>query len=317
MNSPVGNMNSSFLRCHNLLLRRSFSSTSRIPVVIEREDVLVASLPVTPFAMNQYLVGCRSSGEAALVDAGDDDIARWIDVGEAHGLTITRIMQTHAHIDHVSGLEVSRAALPKASVHLHPLDAPLLTRVSDQARMFGLGAVESPGTAGICDLADGDKVSVGDMTFEVLHTPGHCPGHCCFFEPSHKLLLAGDLLFAGSIGRTDFPDMGCSVEDMRSSLQRILKLPDDTVVLPGHNEFTSIAKERSRMEEKTESSRGTISRSPLEAHAAVPAREKTKGNVFMYESASLPCSAHPLISILNDSSGEICEKGQLIPRSSS
>ena len=128
---------------------------------------------------------------------------------------------------------------------MHPLDTPLLTRVSEQAAMFGMGHVASPAADDIEDVADGDEVCVGSLRFQVLHTPGHCPGHVCYYAEDQNLLLAGDLLFAGSIGRTDFPGMGCSVDDMRVSLRRVLELPDDTVVLPGHNEPTSIGRERS------------------------------------------------------------------------
>eukprot|EP00937_MAST-01D_sp_MAST-1D-sp2_P006228 g6228.t1 len=221
------------------------SASSSIPVLVDTDAVLVASQPVTPFAMNQYLVGCKKTGQAALVDAGDDDASRWVTLGAAHGMEITQILQTHAHIDHVAGLERSRAELPGAAVKLHPEDGALLQTVSAQAAMFGLGTMESPRAEGIEDIADGDVLVVGALAFEVLHTPGHCPGHVCFYCEGASLLLSGDLLFAGSIGRTDFPaPMGCCVDSMRASLRRVLELPDETLVLPGHNQSTTIGDER-------------------------------------------------------------------------
>ena len=179
------------------------------------------------------------------MDAGDAHIEGWMELAAERGCKITHLLQTHAHIDHVSGLAASKAALPDAPVYLHPDDVFLLQTVSQQGAMFGMGDVTTPELPDV-ELADGMTLCVGELSFEVLHTPGHCPGHVCFYCEDEALVFGGDLLFAGSIGRTDFPPpMGCSLPDMKRSLKRVSEqLPGDTLVFCGHNEATSIGTER-------------------------------------------------------------------------
>ena len=263
----------------------SSTATSEPLILLEREGMFVASLAVTPFQMNQYLVGCTKSGEAALVDSGDTHVQGWVDLAAEYGCTITHLLQTHAvcalrgrsppraavcsatvplahapcslchlpalpacrpapaqHIDHVAGLAETKAALPDAPVYLHPEDLFLLKTVKAQGMMFGMGAVTTPAPPDV-ELQDAQRLAVGELSFQVLHTPGHCPGHVCFHCEAEGVLLAGDLLFAGSIGRTDFPGMGCSVPDMKVSLRRVMQLPAETLVMAGHNEVTSIGAE--------------------------------------------------------------------------
>lgn len=205
------------------------------------DDVLfVACRPVGPFAMNQYLVACAETRRAILVDAGSDS-ADFLDLARRRNLHVEAIWQTHAHIDHVAGLAATRRALPDAPILMHPDDLPVLQSAPLVARMYGIPLPE-PLPMPDQLLADGDALVLGNRRFEVLHTPGHAPGHVCFLDAQANLALCGDLLFRDSIGRTDLP--GCDPRQMTDSLRRILTLPDATRVLPGHMDDTTIGRER-------------------------------------------------------------------------
>ena len=205
--------------------------------LLETEAFVVKSLAVTPFEMNMYLVGCKATGEAAIVDAGDDAVGRWVEA--AGDLAIRHLLQTHGHVDHVAGLAAFKAALPDAPVYLHPLDDWIAAAAPAQGLAMGMRCPAPP--AADVALADGDALSVGAVSLDVLHTPGHAPGHVAFHAPAHGVLFGGDLLFRGSIGRTDFP--GCDVDDMQASLRRVAALPAETVVFPGHMGPTTIGDE--------------------------------------------------------------------------
>lgn len=202
-------------------------------------NLIVEMRPVGPFAMNSYLVGCEQTGEAAVIDSGGDS-ATMLALAEKHGLTVKKLLQTHAHIDHIAGLgEMKRRT--GAPIYLHPDDEPIYRTASMQAKMFGLRVDDPPPYDE--KLADGDVVSVGELRFEVLHTPGHCPGLVCFHEPRAKVVFCGDLVFQGSIGRVDLP--GASPAAMRASLTRFLEaLEDEVVVYPGHMGSTTVGSER-------------------------------------------------------------------------
>lgn len=219
--------------------RRSICSDMRPRLVLKNESVLIATLPVTPFQMNQYLIGCPKTGAAALVDCGDGEPERWVQTAAEHSLTIQHLLQTHAHVDHVAGLAVTKALLPDAPVYLHPDDYYILKTSPAQGVAFGF-SISSPPSVEV-DLSDGQMINVGDLSLRVLHTPGHAPGHVCFHLAEQELLFVGDLIFRGSIGRTDFP--GCNQEDMTRSLRRILTLPPATRLFPGHMEDTTLAVE--------------------------------------------------------------------------
>ena len=225
-----------------LLVRRRClcSSNSSVPRrIYESDELLVRSLAVTPFQMNQYLLGCKQSGEAALIDTGDSIPQRWIDAASEDGLTIRHILLTHAHVDHVAGLAETKALLPDAPSHLHPADGWTLLSAPAQGMMFGLSCPTLP--AADVDLQDEAELCIGSLRLRVMHTPGHAPGHVVFHLPKHDLLFSGDLLFRRSIGRTDFP--GCDPAKMEASLRRVLELPGCTRVFPGHMEQTTIEAE--------------------------------------------------------------------------
>jgi len=190
------------------------------------------------FEENCFILADRDRGEAVLVDPGEEAdlfLARL----DTERLALTGIWLTHGHLDHVMGVGrvVERAGVP---VWLHPADRPLYDAVPQQAASL-LGIEIPPPPAPDYDLADGDAVRVGDAVFDVLHVPGHSPGHVAFVVPGAA--VSGDVLFAGSIGRTDLP--GGSAETLlRSIRERLAVLPDDTVVYPGHGPATTIGSEK-------------------------------------------------------------------------
>ena len=217
-------------------LSRPFSSAPAI--VLSTPTVLISTLPVTPVQMNQYLVGCRATNTAALIDCGDDDPSRWISHAAENGMDITKILQTHGHVDHVAGL-AQTVELLNVPIHACSKDWAIFKSAPVQGLMFGITCPSPPPID--VDVHDGDIIEVGNLRFEVLFTPGHSPGHLCFLERAENVLIAGDLLFQGSIGRTDLP--GCSWEDMEKSLARVAKLGEDVVVFPGHMGTTTIGEE--------------------------------------------------------------------------
>ena len=196
-------------------------------------------LPVGPLQCNCSVIGDETTREAMVIDPGDDieDVATII---SKHNLKVKQIVITHAHIDHVGGAMKLRA-LTGAPILLNQNDYALLKMIDVQATWVGM---ESPGEVKIdAELAHGENLSAGSLSANVLHTPGHSEGSVCLYFPAEKLLIAGDTLFAGSIGRTDLPG-GSFEKIMRSLHQRVLALPDDTVVIPGHGPKTTVGDER-------------------------------------------------------------------------
>jgi len=197
----------------------------------------VVQIPNGQFMENCYLVIDEAAGECAVIDPGEDSgvIRRAI---TAAGVRPTAIWLTHAHLDHVLGVpEV--AGVSGAPVYLHPADRPLYDAVPQQAAWFGLRAPSLP--APDRALAHGDVVGVGELRFAVRHTPGHSPGSVCLV--GQGVVFGGDVLFAGSIGRTDLP--GGDFDALIGSIEReLLVLPDATVVHSGHGPDTTIGHER-------------------------------------------------------------------------
>jgi glyoxylase-like metal-dependent hydrolase (beta-lactamase superfamily II) len=192
-----------------------------------------------PFVENAYVLWDDDTKDAVIVDPGDepDRIAGAVRV---LALKVTEIVCTHAHIDHAGAVaEIKRrVAAPFA---LHRDDLPVLQHLAPQARMFGLGSAETPAVERW--LQEGDTVAVGSHEGRVIHTPGHTPGGCCLFFEQDRVLLAGDTLFQGSIGRTDLP--GGSFDQIIASIKdKLLPLGDDVVVHCGHGPRTTIGAER-------------------------------------------------------------------------
>jgi glyoxylase-like metal-dependent hydrolase (beta-lactamase superfamily II) len=197
-------------------------------------------LPVGPLQCNCSVIGDEATHEGMVIDPGDD-IDDILAVVHKHNLTVKQIVITHAHIDHVGGAMKLRRATG-APILLNQNDYALIKMLDMQAAWLGM---RPPGEVEIDrSIGQADVINTGDIQATVLHTPGHTEGSVCLYFKAEKKLIAGDTLFAGSIGRTDLP--GGSFEQIINSLhETVMTLPDTTVVLPGHGPETTIGEERS------------------------------------------------------------------------
>ena len=196
-------------------------------------------LRVGPLQCNCSVIGDETSHEAMVIDPGDD-VHEVLDLIREHNLQVKQIVITHAHIDHVGGAMKLRTATG-APILLNQNDYALLKMLDAQAAWIGM---PSPGNVDIDrSVTTGETVSAGSLTADILHTPGHTEGSICLYFAADKKLIAGDTLFAGSIGRTDLP--GGSMQKILHSLHdTVLALPDETLVVPGHGPLTTIGEER-------------------------------------------------------------------------
>ena len=196
-------------------------------------------IPVGALQCNCSVIGDEATREGMVIDPGDE-IEEILALVEKHRLTIKQIVITHAHIDHVGGAMKLRVATG-APILLNENDYALLKMLDVQAAWLGM---RPPGKVEIDrGLNELDRVEAGSLSANVLHTPGHTEGSVCLYFPAEQKLIAGDTLFAGSIGRTDLP--GGSFDKIIESLHgKLLALPDETVVVPGHGAVTTIGEER-------------------------------------------------------------------------
>ena len=177
--------------------------------------MIITTLPVGLIQTNCYVVGCEETKMGAVIDPGGHPERILAEV-ERQGLTVQYVLDTHAHFDHTDANGAVVAATG-ATLALHPGDLPLL-KASGGASFFGIQAETSPPPD--LELGDGDELAVGNLRFQVLHTPGHTPGHVCFYEASEGVLFDGDVLFYRGVGRTDLP--GGSWPQLMDSIQRVL-----------------------------------------------------------------------------------------------
>ncbi|HEV3201017.1 MAG TPA: MBL fold metallo-hydrolase [Bryobacteraceae bacterium] len=196
-------------------------------------------LPVGMLQCNCSVFGDEQSHEAMVVDPGDE-IARVLEILRKHGLTVKAIVITHAHIDHIGGAQKLKQATG-APVYMNLNDTELQKMLDVQASWLGMRPVE-PVEIDV-PAKDGDRLVVGTTEFHVLDTPGHTQGSISLWIPSEGKLVAGDTLFRDSIGRTDLPG-GDGRQILRSIHEKLLPLPEETVVIPGHGEKTTIGREK-------------------------------------------------------------------------
>ena len=199
--------------------------------------MILETLVLGPLAVNCYVLGDEATHQGIVIDPGDE-ARKIIAVIKAHQLQIVAIVNTHAHFDHVGALTLVRE-FTNAPFMLHVAEVPVLASAKMSAAMFGLN-VETPQPADRL-LHEGEEVSAGAMALKVQHTPGHTPGGICLLEGTH--VFTGDTLFQNSIGRTDFPG-GDYAALMASIRDKLLPLPDTTIVYAGHGDATTIGAEK-------------------------------------------------------------------------
>jgi hydroxyacylglutathione hydrolase len=188
---------------------------------------------------NAYLVVDEATKIAAIIDAPESTTADLLAIAKQQGLDVQTLLLTHGHWDHISDHKVVTEAYPNAKVLIHRLDEPLLLKPG--SLLFELPyAIEPRSADGY--IEDGQKIHIGHLTLAAMHTPGHIPGHICFYSNEDGILFAGDLLMAGAVGRYDLPDGDVGL--LKQSLHRVMLLPDGTEVLSGHGPATLIGRER-------------------------------------------------------------------------
>ncbi len=200
----------------------------------------VAIIPVTPFQQNCTLLMCEQSNQAAVVDPGGD-LELILEAVKEHGVELEKILLTHGHIDHCGGTAqlAQELGIPVEGPHVD--DRFLIDELAQQGLRFGFAQVQSFTPSRW--LAGGDSVRFGQVELQVRHCPGHTPGHVIFFSPDCHLALVGDVLFAGSIGRTDLP-RGDHATLIRSIRGQLWPLGDDTTFIPGHGPTSTFGEER-------------------------------------------------------------------------
>lgn len=201
--------------------------------------MIFETIVVGPLGSNCFIVGCEERREGVVIDPGAE-AGRILNRIGAHGLTIRLVINTHGHFDHIGGnREVLEATGAKLLIHRD--DVPFLGRAADVGAMYGLTTENSP----LPDetLEDGMDITIGSCALKVFHTPGHTPGGCCLYLEREGIVITGDTLFAESVGRTDFP--GSSHAALMASIRsKLMTLPDETQVLPGHGPASTIGHER-------------------------------------------------------------------------
>jgi glyoxylase-like metal-dependent hydrolase (beta-lactamase superfamily II) len=187
---------------------------------------------------NAFVIADEKSGDAVLFDAPDHTITPLLDEITQRSWRLVGLWLTHGHFDHVADHALATERFPEAKVLIHPLDEPKLK--NPKMTRFHLPFTIPPRSADAL-LSDGQALAIGSIPVRVIHTPGHSPGHVCFYLPSEKVLVGGDLIIMGAVGRTDLPDS--NEEHLFDSLRKVMKLPRETRLLPGHGEESSLEAE--------------------------------------------------------------------------
>lgn len=212
--------------------------------------MIIEEITVTAFQQHTRIVGCEKTRRAICIDPGDDSqtIVAAID---KHGFELQAIAVTHAHLDHIGGVAALKRLKPAADIMLHRADEFIYQALPEQAAWIGIPREQWAALGLDFEMppkadgywADGQTYIVGELHFDVIHCPGHTPGHVVLFEPKERKVFVGDVLFAGSVGRTDLP--GGSTEQLLDSIMnKLLPLGDDVEVYSGHGPVTTIGRER-------------------------------------------------------------------------
>ena len=230
MLSPLPIGNPKLARAHALAYLSGMTSTAPLRAAI---------LPVTPLQQNCTLIWCTKTMRGALSDPGGD-LPKLRAAIEQHGVTLEKIILTHGHLDHCgqAGLLAEELGVPIEGPH--EADRFWIAQLAEDGGKYGMSASTFEPDRW---LVDGDQVTVGDLTLDVYHTPGHTPGHVVFHHPESKLAVVGDVLFQGSIGRTDFPQ-GNHQHLLQSIVEKLWPLGGDTTFIPGHGPLSTFAHER-------------------------------------------------------------------------
>jgi len=199
--------------------------------------MILETVVVGPLMVNCYIVACEATRKGLVIDPGGD-AEKILSAVARHDLSIVQIINTHGHFDHVGANQALMAAFG-VGLQIHELDAPMLAHADITALKYGLKAENSPPPTSF--LSDGDTIPFGKCSLTVLHTPGHTRGGCSLY--GEGVVFTGDTLFAESVGRTDFPG-GSSATLLKSIREKLLTLPDATIVYPGHGPATTIGHER-------------------------------------------------------------------------
>jgi len=216
----------------------------------KRGPMIIEELTVTAFQQHTRIVGCETTKQAICIDPGDeaDLIVKTLD---RLGLNLQSIALTHAHLDHVGAVSALKKLKPSARIHLHKGDEFMFQALPEQPTWIGVPRSQWAALGFDFETPppvdeyweDGQKFAVGNLSFDILHCPGHTPGHVVLFEPNERKVFVGDVLFAGSVGRTDLPG-GSSEQLMESIKNKLLTLGDDVEVYSGHGPLTTIGHER-------------------------------------------------------------------------
>lgn len=212
--------------------------------------MLIQEITVTAFQQHTRIVACEATKQAICIDPGDE-AERIVETLERFELTLQAICLTHAHLDHVGGVAALKKLKPEAKINLHKADEYMYQALPDQPAWIGIPRAQWAALGFTFETpppvdeywTDGQKYSVGQLEFEILHCPGHTPGHVVLYEPRERKVFVGDVLFAGSVGRTDLP--GGSTEQLLMSIKnKLLTLNDEVEVYSGHGPVTTIGEER-------------------------------------------------------------------------
>ena|SRR5208282_2839319 len=188
---------------------------------------------------NSFLIADEIAKQAVVFDAPDHTVSLLLDEAQKRGWDVMGLWLTHGHFDHLADHALVTQRFAKAKVLIHALDEPKL--IDPTSQMFQLPFTIAPRKAD-GHLSDGQKLAIGSLAVEVMHTPGHSPGHVVFHLPGQKILVGGDLIIMGAVGRTDLPD--ADYPTLQASIRRVMKLHPDTTLLPGHGDPSTLGEER-------------------------------------------------------------------------